>query len=302
MGASVFHLFRQGPVMWTLLKAATTGGGGGETGDLEIPGPELTATVPPRHSTLVRDYIRHVGGDPSWYRDTLPPHLFPQWGFPLLAQTLDPLTYDLRRILNAGCRMEARRPLPAGQPLNIEAQLVEVDDDGRRVLLTERLTTGTDEVPDALECHITALVPLGKGSKDGSKKKKKKEKARVPGHAREIHRWRLSATSGRDFAVLTGDINPIHWVAPYARMAGFRGRIAHGFSGMARMAESLNGQLWSGDVSRLANLEVRFVRPLPLPARVGVYVDDADGCFVGEAPGGPAFFTGTFQERKDEQP
>jgi len=285
--------------MWTLLKAATGGGGGGDPEGIEVPGPLLKATVPARNPKLVRDYVRHVGGDPAWYRDTLPPHLFPQWGFPLLASTLDPLTYDLRRILNAGCRMEVRQPLPVGQPLNLEAQLMDVDDDGRRVLLTERLTTGTDDAPGALECHITALVPLPRKGEDGGGKKKKKERPRVPDDAREIHRWKLSPTSGRDFAVLTGDINPIHWVAPYARMAGFRGRIAHGFSGMARMAESLDRQLWSGDVSRLGSLEVRFVRPLPLPAKVGVYVDDEGGCFVGEAPGGPAFFSGTYAEREE---
>ncbi|MDP7114513.1 MAG: MaoC/PaaZ C-terminal domain-containing protein [Myxococcota bacterium] len=303
MGASPVHLLRQGPVVWSLLKAATKGPGkeGPGIGDATLPGPVLTANLPPRNAAMVRDYIRLVGGDPSWYRGAVPPHLFPQWGFPLLASTLGPLSYDMRRILNAGCKMEIHRPLPADQPLNIEAQLMSVDDNGKRALLTERLLTGTDEAPGAIECHATALVPLprDKGA-DGTEpqaKKEKKERPRVPEGAREIHRWKLSPTSGRDFAFVTGDINPIHWVAAYGKMAGFKGRIAHGFSGMARLAESLNRQLWSGDVSRLASLEVRFVRPLRLPAKVGVYVDDEGGCFVGDAPGGPAYFSGTYTER-----
>jgi len=301
MGASAFHLFRQGPVVWSLLKAATRGAGkGAGPADGDLPGRELAATLPPRNPKLIADYVRTVGGDPAWYRGTVPPHLFPQWGFPILARTLDPLTYDLRRILNAGCRMEVRRPLPADEPLELNARLVKVDDDGRRALLTERLVTSTASAPDAVECTITALVPLPKKGDQGSKGKKK-ERPRVPASAREIHRWRLSATSGRDFAFLTGDINPIHWVHGYAKMAGFKGRIAHGFSGLARLAESLNRQLWAGDVSRLAGLEVRFVRPLPLPAEVGVFVDDESGCHVGEAPGGPAYFSGTFTERGNDE-
>lgn len=299
MGASPFHLFRQGPVMWSLLKAATRGAGEGPQ-DGDLAGRELTETLAPRNPGLVADYVRAVGGDPAWYRETVPPHLFPQWGFPILARTLDPLTYDLRRILNAGCRMDVRRPLPAGEPLELRARLVDVDDNGRRALLTERLVTGTPSAPDAVECTITALVPLPK--RDGEREKdNKKERPRVPTSAREIHRWRLSATSGRDFAFLTGDINPIHWVHAYAKMAGFKGRIAHGFSGMARLAESLNRQLWAGDVSRMASLEVRFVKPLPLPAEVGVYVDEECRCFVGEAPGGSAYFSGTYEERENDE-
>ena len=302
MGASAFHLFRQGPVVWSLLKAATRGAGGDSgPSDGDLVGRELTATLAPRNPGLVRDYVRAVGGDPAWYRETLPPHLFPQWGFPILARTLDPLTYDLRRILNAGCRMEVHRPLPAGEPLELKARLVDVDDNGRRALLTERLVTGTASAPDAVECHITALVPLRRKGDGEREKSKKKERPRVPTAAREIHRWRLSATSGRDFAFLTGDINPIHWVNAYAKMAGFKGRIAHGFSGMARLAESLNRQLWVGDVSRLASLDVRFVKPLPLPAEVGVYVDDECGCHVGEAPGGPAYFSGSYEERGHDE-
>jgi len=292
---------QQGPVVGALVRAATRRARPDSRGveGLELPGPTRTATVPARPSALVRDYTRLVGGSPSWYKGVLPAHLFPQWGFPLLARTLDPLPYDMRRILNAGCGIEVRRPLPAGQPLRLSARLVDVDDDGRRAILTQELVTGTDDVPDALVGRVTALVPLPRPKGDAAPKKTTAPKARprVPEHVRELHRWRLSATSGRDFAWVTGDVNPIHWIAPYAKAAGFRGRIAHGFSGFARLAESLNRQLWSGDVGRLATLDVRFARPLVLPAQVRVYVDDAGGCWVGDAPGGPAYFHGTYTVR-----
>jgi len=257
-----------------------------------VPGPELRQTVPPRSADLVRDYVRHVGGDPAWYRKTLPPHLFPQWGFPLLAATLRDVRYDMTRILNAGCRMQLRAPLPAGEPLQLRALLADVDDNGERVILTERLVTGTAGAPEALICDIQALVPLPR--KKDAPRRPGKEKPRVPEAARAVGEWRLAANAGLQFALLTGDFNPVHWIPPVARMSGFKSTILHGYATLARTIETLHHGLWSGRVDRLREIEVRFVRPLVLPARVAVFVDDQGGVFVGKAPGGPAFLTGTF--------
>ena len=79
---------------------------------LPLPGPELSEQVPPPAASLVRDYLLHVGGDPGAYRDVLPPHLFPQWGFPLAARTLRGLPYPLLRGVNAGCRIQWPRRCP----------------------------------------------------------------------------------------------------------------------------------------------------------------------------------------------
>src|SRR5262245_3996267 len=70
----------------------------------ELPPAEIVHTVSPRPASLVRDYIRHVGGDPAAYRGSVPPHLFPQWSFPVASRLLAGLPYPLERVLNAGCR------------------------------------------------------------------------------------------------------------------------------------------------------------------------------------------------------
>ena len=299
MSISPLHLFRQGPVLRAL--AATVvrslrGGAGGAGGPAEIPGPVLTETVAPRHPALVRDYLRAVGGQPSAYRGVLPPHLHPQWGFPLLSRAMAPLPYDVSKVVNAGCRLEIRHPLPANEPLELEAQLTAVDDDGRRALVTQRLVTGTASQPRALVADVTALFPLKRAR--GAQKRPKKEPVRIPRGARELDSWRLGANAGLDFALLTGDFNPIHWIAPYARMAGFKNTILHGFATMARAVETMNRQLLSGDPTRLETLDVRFVRPVVLPGRVGVFVDDEGGVYVGKAPCAPACLTGTYTLRK----
>jgi acyl dehydratase len=289
-------VLQQGPVLRALVRAAGTALRSGREVSGQLPGPEHTATVPPRPGRLLDDYIRHVGGDRSWYRRTVPAHLFPQWGFPLLARTLEEIPYDLRNVLNAGCRLDIRQPLPRGEALQLRGWLDDIDDDGKRALLTQKLVTGTASAPDALHATVFAFVRLPRDPSAPRDTRKKKDKARVPADARELARYKLTPQDGMDFAILTGDFNPVHWIKPYARAAGFRSTILHGFATMARAIEGLNRTLFSGDPSRLHHIEVRFTRPLILPARVGLYVTDDHGLFVGAAPGGPAYLTGTFND------
>jgi len=265
------------------------------------PGPEIRQTIPPRPESLVRDYIRHVGGDPSAYKGVVPPHMFPQWGFPLAAKTLRDIPYPMQRVLNGGCRLEVHGPLPAGEPLEVTARLEEIDDNGRRAVLHQKVVTGTKSAPEAIVGHLYAIVPLGGGDKpkngsNGAAKaapKPKKEWPRVPANASEIAYWKLPADAGLAFAMLTGDFNPVHWVRPYAKAFGFKNTILHGFATMARSIEGLNRSLLAGDTRQITTFDCKFTKPLVLPARVGLYVLDGQ-VFVGDAPGGPAYMTGTY--------
>ena len=119
----------------------------------------------------------------------------------------------------------------------------------------------------------------------------------VPKDAQRIAIWQLPVNAGLEFAMLTGDFNPVHWVRPYARAMGFRNRILHGFSTLARTIESLNKELFKGDVSGLQSIDVRFTRPLVLPAAVAVFVKDHH-VYVGDAVGSPSYLEGTFSPRQ----
>jgi acyl dehydratase len=295
---SLRHLFRQGPVVRSLLAAgvraarATPGGPAPQA-----PGPVSEATVPPRSPELVRDYVRHVGGDPAAYRKTLPAHLFPQWGFPLLAGTLVGIPWDLRRVLNGGCVIDEVEPLPADRPLQLKAWLDHVDDDGRRVVLRQRLTT-TTSAGGHLECTMFAIVPLQREGKGGPRK----ERPTVPADAHAVGSVRFTPQHARDFAVLTGDINPVHWLVPAAKASGFRSTILHGFATLARGIETVVKNRLAGDVARVRGVDVKFVRPVVLPARVTTFVggpadDGSIGLYCGSAPGGPAYLTGSLRLR-----
>ncbi|RMH38502.1 MAG: hypothetical protein D6689_19390 [Deltaproteobacteria bacterium] len=294
------HVVWQGPVVASLVRTAARAAlgrdRGAAAGPPALPGPEVRKTIRPRPASLVRDYVRHVGGDPAAYRGVVPAHMWPQWGFPLAARTLAGVPYPLARVLNGGCRMEIRAPLPAGEPLEVSARLEDIDDDGRRAVLHQRVVTGTRDVPEAVVGHLYAIVPLGGKPGDGAQPpapRPKKDKPRVPETAQELAYWHIPADAGLAFAALTGDFNPVHWLRPYAKAFGFRSTILHGFSTMARAIEGIHRGLLAGDVTRLRAFDCKFTRPLVLPARVGLYVD-GDAAYVGDAPGGAAYLTATF--------
>jgi len=270
-----------------------------------VPGPELAAEVAPPSAALVADYVRAVGGDAAAYRSRLPPHLFPQWTFPILARTLDGLPYPLLRVVNGGCRLTMNGPLPAGERLMVRARLVGVEDKERHAVLHQRVSTGPAARPDALVADIFAVVPralspanptatngAARGNGAGEGNGHRKDVALVPPGARELAYWRLPADAGLSFALLTGDINPVHWLRPYAQALGFRSPILHGFATLARAIEGLQRGLHAGSIDRLSSVDVRFARPLPLPARVGLYLGPGETVFVGDAPGGFAYLTG----------
>jgi acyl dehydratase len=258
------------------------------------PGPEITRTYPALPDVLLDEYITHVGGDARAYRGIVPPHFFPQWALPVVSEVLAPLPYPILRVLNAGCSMRVNAALPRGEALHVRSQLISVDDDGKRALITSRTITGTDSVPNALEVEIYAFVPLKSEKGSG-----KKEKPRVPQGAREVASASLPADAGLSFAKLTGDFNPIHWVPAYAKASGFRNVILHGFGTFARACEGLTRGLLGGDVRQLKLLEAKFTRPLVLPHSVGVYVRQHE-VYVGDGIEGPAYMTGRFETGEDQ--
>jgi hypothetical protein len=311
MATPIKHVFSQGPVIAAMGRAAFAGlrTKPGTSTAFVAPGPWIEAQLPPRPDDLIRDYVRHVGGDPSAYKGRVPAHLFPQWGFPLAAKAMSALPYPLVRVMNAGCRIEQHAPLPSGQPLQVRARIESIDDDGRRVIITQRIVTGTSKAPDAIVADLRAFVPLAKDKGALSKTPppapprlrggEEKKRPTVPADAREIAFFKIGPDAGLEFAKLTGDFNPIHWLAPYAKASGFKGCILHGFGTLARAVEALNRGRFAGDVGHLHVIDARFVRPLLLPARVGAYIKDG-GIWIGDAPGGGAYLEGKFETETEK--
>lgn len=295
MTVSARYVLEHGPMLRALgatVLGALAGRRAKPGGAPEAPGPWFEAESRAPSPELVRAFVRATGGDPASYRGVLPPQLFPQWTLATASRALGALPYPLTKVVNAGCRLEIRSPIPAGESLRVRARLQAIDETESRVVLTTRIETGVAAAPDALVAELRAYVPLAGAAKKSGKSAG--VPVVIPADARELARSRLAANAGLDFAKLTGDFNPIHWVAPYARAAGFRGPILHGFGTFAIAAAAVVRTQLAGDAGRLELLDVRFTRPLLLPAKVGVYVTATD-LFVGDAPGGVPYLAGTYQ-------
>jgi hypothetical protein len=318
VGVSSRYILSQGPALGALGRTALRAAQqslrhrrGDPPGTTPAPGRPVQLRVKPVPRTLISAYVRQVGGDAKAYRGEVPPHLFPQWCLPALARTLEQTHYPLLRIVNAGCRVQVREPIADQEPLIVRAQLQDIDDDGRRAVLHQSVATGTEHSPEALLIDFYTRVPVvtpagarGNGAPglDGNgKTASRRERPRVPFDARELTRIRLRRDAGLGFAKLTGDFNPIHWLAPYARASGFPNVILHGFGTLAYAWEGLVRRLLGGDVHALESMDVKFTRPLVLPHEVGLYVSGHE-VFVGDAPGGPAYLTGTYATRGDSWP
>lgn len=299
-GVSLRHVLEQGPMLRSIGKVAlgTLLRSDAKQVRPAAPGPWITEEIAPPSPALMRAFVKNAGGDPASYKGTVPPHLFSQWALPVAARALGDLPYPMARVVNAGCRIDMTSPLPAGEPLVVRARLETIDETDARAIVTTRIVTGTSSAPDALSAELHTFIPLAKRGGDKPKSDRDKSVIIVPTDARELAYLRLSKSAGLDFAKLTGDFNPIHWIPAYARAAGFKSSILHGFGTFAFAVEAVVRRALSGNPAALASVVARFNRPLVLPARAGVYAagtdDGASSLFVGTAPGSAAFLSGSF--------
>jgi len=96
--------------------------------------------------------------------------------------------------------------------------------------------------------------------------------------------WRVDAGTGRRYASVSGDVNPIHLHPLTAKAFGFPRAIAHGMWTAARALAALEGR-----IPDAARYDVTFGRPVLLPSTVELRTrEDSDGWHVdvrsGEHP------------------
>lgn len=105
--------------------------------------------------------------------------------------------------------------------------------------------------------------------------------------------WAAPADTGRRYARVAGDYNPIHLYAASARLFGFPRAIAHGLWNKARSLAELQAHLPLAGVE----LEVRFQKPVLLPAHVVLQTSEpaARGQFRLLGAGDVAHMVGSWQ-------
>lgn len=109
----------------------------------------------------------------------------------------------------------------------------------------------------------------------------------APAGSEADEQWRLAGDLGRRYAAVSGDRNPIHMHALTARPLGFPRAIAHGMWTKARCLAALSKGPFAATTTGPFSIEVRFRRPILLPATVAFASAQAPGRngVAGEAVG-----------------
>lgn len=222
----------------------------------------LTLQLNPRH---VADFVRWSGGNPAYWGRQIPPTFFPYWTMPTLIPCLAKRGLAVSRMLNGGCSILQQAPLTLDQTLTVRSSFdsIQLHERFSMVILNSRTLSET-ETP-LLETQVRFLIPTTDHKVTRQLALTEKPFGTIVG---ELH---ATATDGRDFAFLTGDINPIHWLKPWAKLFGFRTCIQHGFGTLAKAYEHLIGSQ-ALDRHTLRS-DVAFRHPVPLPSRSALYRD-----------------------------
>ena len=245
-------------------------GGGGE-----IPPIELELVKVRADPGAVAAYARVCG---FTLRDQLPPTYPHVLAFPLhMALMADGrFPFGAVGLVHVANRIEQRRPLGLGEELTLRARptaLVPHPKGKTFTIVTEAKTTGGELAWEGVSTFLRrgegdreAAVPGMRGQGRASEGEGLEE---TPASAE----WKLGGDLGRRYAAVSGDRNPIHMHALTAKPLGFPAAIAHGMWTKARCLAALESRLPDAFA-----VEVRFRRPILLPARVEfASADEGDG-------------------------
>lgn len=168
-------------------------------------------------------------------------------------------------------RIEQLREVSVSDPLDIRvhAEGMEPHRKGTQVRLVSEISVGREVVWR----QTSTFLKVGGGSGDGSaggRDAKQSDEPGDPGVPTTTLRADQSVIS--KYAAVSGDRNPIHVSKLGAKAFGFPRTIAHGMWSAAAALGALEGR-----VPAHAVYDVRFGKPIVLPATVNEYVGEIDG-------------------------
>lgn len=168
--------------------------------------------------------------------------------------------------LHFACHLEPARPTDKG---------IEID------LVTQATVHGQEVWKSVITALARAPSPLGANGKPASKDGKAGGKPRdllltgatATGSARSTW-FSVPEDTGRKYAAIAGDYNPIHLHAATAKLFGFKRALVHGMWSVGRCVAECEDDLPHGGL----RLQVQFKRPVFLPSKVLLEsVRDDDG-------------------------
>lgn len=237
-------------------KAAVTGflGGGDELPDTELVVPAVT--IDRDHLAA---YTRVCG---FRFGDQLPityPHVV---AFPLAVELMADRSFPfpLVGLVHVANRIRQHRPIDASERLRIRVRAADLrpHPKGRQFDVVSDVEADGEQVWEETSTYLRR----GAGEEGAAAVSLEQPEGRP------ATQWRVGADTGRRYAAVSGDRNPIHLHPLTARAFGFPRQIAHGMWTKARCLAWFEGRLPAA-----VRVEVAFKKPLVLPATVELAAD-----------------------------
>lgn len=231
-------------------------------GDPQLPDLELVVHDIEVDRDHLADYDQVCG---FRLRDELPatyPHMV---AFPLAMKLMTDgsFPFPVIGLVHIENHIEQRRPVAADERLDFSVRTDNLRDHDRGVQFD---VVAEATVAGEAVWHSTSTYLRRQGNGGGGSGDRKSE----PPAPRAL--WKVDGDTGRRYAGVSGDINPIHMHPLSARLFGFPRPIAHGMWLKARCLAALEGELPGA-----LKVSVAFKLPLLLPAKVAFADWPADG-------------------------
>lgn len=161
------------------------------------------------------------------------PHLV---GFGLQVDLLvrEPFPFTLLGLVHLAQSFEQTRPLSVEESFDVSVRAVGMHAHrrGATVDLVTEVRTGTEKVWTGRSRYLARGV---------SWPGRAEEPARLPAPEGPGTLWRVPADTGRTYAAVSGDVNPLHLSPVTARLLGFRRALAHGMWTASRSLSAIGG-------------------------------------------------------------
>ena len=221
--------------------------------------------------------------------DVLPPTFPHVLAFPLQVALMSDRSFPvaLPGLVHVRNRIDALRPIGAAEALDLQvwAERFATHRSGATVDLCAAVAAGGEEVWRGRSTYLArgAEAPDGAPASDVV--------VQVGDLPDGTIRWRVADDTGRRYARVSGDVNPIHLSGLTAKAFGFKRAIAHGMWLAARGLAALEGRL-----PERCTVDVGFRKPLYLPSTVTLATKAAGGGWdlaVRNAEAGTEHLVGT---------
>lgn len=228
-----------------------------------------------------RDVDHLLGGAAT---DLVHPAVLHILAFPvsLALMARDEFPFPLLGVVHLRNQLLQHRSVRVGESVDVECRVRDLRPH-RKGWTFEAVATVLDQDGAIIATDVSTYLAKGDSPAAGATGADSPSRRREFVAPRPTGRWSLGADTGRRYAAVSGDANPIHMSGLTARAFGFPKAIAHGMYTAARALTEARP-----DLSRPLRWDVEFDAPVTLPGTVLVsYEDRADGSTtcVGWRPG-----------------